>query len=395
MRFTVGSVCTCMSARRGSVQRSLKTKGFTLVELLVVIAIIGILVGLLLPAVQAAREAARRMQCTNNMKQLGLAVHNFADANRGTLPAGCRDYNFMTWVTSLLPYIEENNRFQQMSTTYVANGATSGGGGWVYESGDPSEGMRYDRMQNVRAWGNGVPAYSCPSGQNQKFYVAGPSGSRVWNKISYVACGGQTAIGNAQFSSGGSNWRVSNYYGLKRIGGSTADVLNDAGALFGNALTVTLPGDAAGRADVFGKAKGESMASATDGLSNTAMFSEIIQTASDTGYNATYSDFRGGPFRGDSAFFTTYYEPNSKNPDELMSASYCHKPDGIVTKGAPCIAENAPAGYAIRMSARSYHTGGVNVARGDGSVSFVSDSIARPIWRSFGTARGGEVTNME
>ena len=84
--------------------RKHNSRGFTLVELLVVIAIIGILVGLLLPAVQAAREAARRMQCSNNMKQLGLATHNFADARRGLLPSGCRDYNFMTWVSFILPY---------------------------------------------------------------------------------------------------------------------------------------------------------------------------------------------------------------------------------------------------------------------------------------------------
>ena len=94
---------------------------FTLVELLVVIAIIGILVGLLLPAVQAAREAARRMQCSNNLKQLGLAVHNFESARRA-LPTSLRppsnisgsgEQSRVSVLTDLLPYIEQSTIFNQ------------------------------------------------------------------------------------------------------------------------------------------------------------------------------------------------------------------------------------------------------------------------------------------
>lgn len=80
-----------------------KELGFTLVELLVVIAIIGILVGLLLPAVQAAREAARRMQCSNNLKQIGLAVHNYMSASQETLPIGSWHGVHGTWLVGLLP----------------------------------------------------------------------------------------------------------------------------------------------------------------------------------------------------------------------------------------------------------------------------------------------------
>ena len=376
------------------------TRGFTLVELLVVIAIIGVLIGLLLPAVQQAREAARRMQCSNNMCQLGLAVHNFVDTSGGILPAGCRDYNFMSWVTFILPQMEQNNRYEAMSVSYVAYGASSGTGGWVSDPSDSTEGGRYDRMQNVRAWQGGVENYQCPSSLENPFYTAGASGARVWPKINYVACAGQTAIGDAQTRggnviAGGRNWRISNYYGLKRIGGNSSDVVMEQGALFGNGMPGALPSTATGREEAMGKVKGESLASCTDGLSNTAMFSEVLQTASDTSHSSSYSDFRGSPYRGENAFFSTYYEPNTKNPDEMMSSSYCHKPGTDVTKGAPCIAENAPAGYAIRISARSQHPGGVNVTRGDGSVGFYADTIARPIWRAFGTSQGGEALSFD
>src|SRR5207253_1933226 len=87
--------------------------GFTLVELLVVIAIIGVLVALLLPAVQMAREAARRSQCSNNLKQLGLAVTQYADQFRGAFPVGSYACCSGTWQVALLPYIEQKSLFEQ------------------------------------------------------------------------------------------------------------------------------------------------------------------------------------------------------------------------------------------------------------------------------------------
>jgi len=85
-------------------------QGFTLVELLVVIAIIGVLVSLLLPAIQSAREAARRMQCTNNMRQIGIAMQNYHDTN-GQLPVGSNSCCWGTWVVEVLPYLELQNLY--------------------------------------------------------------------------------------------------------------------------------------------------------------------------------------------------------------------------------------------------------------------------------------------
>src|SRR5262245_8090959 len=100
-------------------------KAFTLVELLVVIAIIGVLVALLLPAVQSAREAARRSQCTNNLKQVALAMHNYGDVHGGTFPVGEYSCCWGTWLVGLLPYVEQKALFDQ----YKYFGAIDANGG--------------------------------------------------------------------------------------------------------------------------------------------------------------------------------------------------------------------------------------------------------------------------
>ena len=101
-------------------------RAFTLVELLVVIAIIGILIALLLPAVQAAREAARRMQCTNNLKQIGLAVHNFHDSRKGMVPLCVANMRVTSFVL-LLPYMEQQSLFDLWDVLGKRNGGGSGG----------------------------------------------------------------------------------------------------------------------------------------------------------------------------------------------------------------------------------------------------------------------------
>ena len=105
--------------------RSRTRAAFTLIELLVVIAIIGVLVALLLPAVQQSREAARRAQCSNNLKQIGLGIHNFEDAQQ-TLPSSRLGPQHATWFVQILPYIEQNNLYNawNLASTYYMQQTT-------------------------------------------------------------------------------------------------------------------------------------------------------------------------------------------------------------------------------------------------------------------------------
>jgi prepilin-type N-terminal cleavage/methylation domain-containing protein/prepilin-type processing-associated H-X9-DG protein len=164
--------------------------GFTLVELLVVIAIIGILVGLLLPAVQAAREAARRMQCSNNLKQIGLALHNYESSYKA-MPAGCNGIpnaagtNFnghgWTWHASILPYLEQNNLYN----------AIQGPDGMGNERGDQNSGKPLVVRATI------LKVFWCPSQPDgyQPANYNGNMGTRIGNGNDDCIC---TGVSNLQ-----------------------------------------------------------------------------------------------------------------------------------------------------------------------------------------------------
>ena len=173
-----------------------ESAGFTLVELLVVITIIGILIALLLPAVQAAREAARRMQCSNNLKQLALALHNY-HASIGILPAGVyyrngSSFNAHTWIESLFPYIEAEGTYDQIDFRLATNVAPNNRAGVLLENvfagflmcpSDPQAGLQSDAVAGI---------YN---------YRPGGAGTNTLGE-NYTPCGGPCGVWNGCFIPG-------------------------------------------------------------------------------------------------------------------------------------------------------------------------------------------------
>ena len=308
--------------------------GFTLIELLVVIAIIAILIGLLLPAVQKVREAAARMKCSNNLKQWGLAMHNYHDVN-GKLPYGSRLPTGTTlrhsWVPQLWSYIEQDNLYRMYNFT------TSG----FYQTPKPST----NTLDGPT--GKPVSTYYCPSDRGSPAYAQGD-----------------------QF------WRVRGSYAV-----------NWGPVPFQTISSTPLPAGPApfGFTDYFSRnlAREAKLTAISDGTSNTLLMSEKIIHPQDNVF-----DHRGDFLNDDGGgnIFNTLDTPNA-GIDAMKFPQYC-----TAAPQLPCTtATGEGSRFAMKQSARSRHTGGVNVLLGDGSVRFIRDSIPLVTWQALSTMSGGEV----
>lgn len=304
--------------------------GFTLVELLVVIAIIGILVGLLLPAVQAAREAARRMQCTNHLRQLGLAVHNYESANRripsGWIASNAHGEPGWGWAAALLPYMEGNNLHQQI------------------DFGRPIADARHAIVRTTV-----VPTFLCPSDTGPDLFeiAAGDGhdhdhGHGALSRSNGALSRSSTALSRSStaFSVDDGSEKLfqvskSNYVGMFGTFEIEDAPYNGNGMFYGNSRI--------------------KFSDVTDGLSNTLMSGERS------------SRLGGSLWQGN---ISAAAEPHAR----IL---------GVADHGP-----NDPQAHFEDFG--SYHTGGANFMRADVSVSFISNNIDVTVYQAMSTRAGGE-----
>lgn len=323
--------------------RAYRARGFTLIELLVVIAIIAILVALLLPAVQQAREAARRTSCKNNLKQLALALHNY-QSTHNVFPPGGLGYPYV-WSAhaQLLPYVEQAGLKDLLDYSVPPLNAFNNG------SFDAAIVGRNDEAARQR-----LPLLTCPSDQD-----AVPAS--IYGGISYPACAGSGVNGPGTADDGS----ITNADGIiySRSRKTFKDVIDGA------SNTVAFGEHLLGDGD-------DSPPNGDDYRHRVIQLSMGTQTtpaACDTGSAPAWSGQRGAKWINGHLADTMYnhwYGPNAGLPD-------CH---------------NGFHNSAL-TSARSAHSGGVQVALVDGSVRFVSDRVDLAIWRGVATRFGREVVS--
>ena len=314
---------------------------FTLVELLVVIAIIGILVGLLLPAVQAAREAARRMQCSNNVKQIALSLHNYHDAHKrfpqgvlGTNLALEFSYPRLTWGIFIYPFIEQGNVHSRFD--FLTNPAP---GDRIMDLASNSVGAN-SPTQAV------ISTMRCPSDNGAQLWKNTNDDTSAHSRGNYAVFFGNIDSGSTRTLATG-HWPAA--FGYRRV-------------RFGDI---------------------------TDGTSNSLAIGEMLSWSQEVGpFRGVYwRDFAG------AAWIFTLNTPNSPIPD-LIRATQCVQSQGhnLPNQNLPCQPFN---GFRETSASRSRHTGGVTVGMCDGSVHFVSQNIGIAVWQRLGGIQDGNVVSLE
>ncbi|MDR0610507.1 MAG: DUF1559 domain-containing protein [Planctomycetaceae bacterium] len=358
---------------------NLRKRAFTLVELLVVIAIIGVLIALLLPAVQAAREAARRMQCSNNFKQIGIALHNYHDTNQafpmeGTIPSNNTTPTatapfggyYLGITVRLLPFIEQAQLFSQFT---MGNYQTTN----VFSALDGTTSLSdafYLSKTVMPSW------YLCPSTPMNK---------------SRLSIGGNAGTPRTE----GTTAFTIHYYGIagsigERLDGTVYEPLYATPATVGDSLVA--------KNGFFYPGSETTFSNITDGTSNTFAFSEMAWEGCGH-YRAWY---RGSFMRG-SGTSATYSMMSAKSVSAYLkktSSPYYDTSQSLQINGGPKHVNDTSAtvynlykDYSNIGVWGSNHNGGCQFLLGDGSVRFVSETLNSDVMLALGSGNGGETVS--
>jgi len=399
-------------------------RGFTLIELLVVISIIAVLIALLLPAVQAAREAARRSQCTNNMKQIGLGLHNYHQANE-SFPQGMSQSaanlnyqggyeNWGEWSAQaeMLPYLEQAPVYNAINFNF--------GGAWGYGA-----------YANVTAWSTVIKTFICPTDTNAAFGggpVGLPSAITGWTGGSPQA---NSCYGPNINSYRGSIGTTTSKWGRGRTGGGGGEGYSgcspDPFYFSGGPLSC-----APSTTGMFCCYTAYGIQHCRDGLSNTIIFTEslvgdpsheIVPTHRNNGVTSATSAYSGEAVDASAMSWNLVMVPAIQACTQAFQTGQSYvtivvsggvrwgyggvgpglmntviTPNSKLAPWNTCADGNAGGNigdYALFSNCQSDHPGGANVLMADGSARFIKDSINQMSWFALGTRANGEVLTSD
>ena len=350
-------------------------RGFTLIELLVVIAIIAVLIALLLPAVQAAREAARRAQCVNNLKQLGLAAHNYI-SQQGVFPPFCENYSNvgywqawpLGWSAAMLPQMEQVQMYNALNFIY---------GGWDAQNTTVSE----SQVNSLVCPSESRPAPSWPGTRlNYVGNLGGPVSIATWS-------GTIVPMKNANngSSAGGPSTGNNGSFGIESVTDGTSNTALFSERRVGMGNVSAAPPISSADARRFLYPSGMAINPDTQNGAQAMAFVKKCQGLP----NGTAPSLSSTQYIG---FLWTVGACNTN--EDNNGYNHVNTPNGLT-----CAASNTQdanlGGYTDAITANSNHSGGINLGLCDGSVKFIKDSISIPTWWALGSRNQGEVLSAD